>query len=100
MSVQKYLQMREKWLKKFVKFLNPDADEIRGAYMSNDWTSTSRSQFLGGLFFGIFKFIFGLILDFFSILKRNSFKDLHALHTFRLVLLKIEEPLDVVLICP
>ena len=25
MSVQKYLQMREKWLKKFVKFLNPDA---------------------------------------------------------------------------
>ena len=32
MSVQKYLQMREKWLKKFVKFLNPDADEIRGAY--------------------------------------------------------------------
>ena len=51
MSVQKYLQMREKWLKCFVKFLNPDADEIRGAYMSNDWTSTSRSQFFGGLFF-------------------------------------------------
>ena len=25
MSVQKYLQMREKWLKCFVKFLNPDA---------------------------------------------------------------------------
>ena len=25
MSVQKYFQMREKWLKKFVKFLNPDA---------------------------------------------------------------------------
>ena len=25
MSVQKYLQMREKWLKFFVKFLNPDA---------------------------------------------------------------------------
>ena len=41
--------MREKWLKKFVKFLNPDADEIRGAYMSNDWTSTSRSQFFGRL---------------------------------------------------
>ena len=37
MSVQKYLQMREKWLKKFVKFLNPDADEIRGAYMLNDF---------------------------------------------------------------
>ena len=93
--------MREKWLKKFVKFLNPDADEIRGAYMSNDWTSTSRSQFFwASFFFGIFKFIFGLILDFFSILKRNIFKDLHALHTFRLVLLKIEEPLDVVLICP
>ena len=51
MSVQKYLQMREKWLKKFVKFLNPDADEIRGAYMSNDWTSTSRSQFFGASFF-------------------------------------------------
>ena len=50
MSVQKYLQMREKWLKKFVKFLNPDADEIRGAYMSNDWTSTSRSQFFGSNF--------------------------------------------------
>ena len=76
-------------------------DEIRGAYMSNDWTSTSRSQFFwASFFFGIFKFIFGLILDFFSILKRNIFKDLHALHTFRLVLLKIEEPLDVVLICP
>ena len=40
-------------------------DEIRGAYMSNDWTSTSRSQFLGGLFFGIFKFIFELILELF-----------------------------------
>ena len=51
MSVQKYLQMREKWLKKFVKFLNPDADEIRGAYMSNDWTSTSRSQFFWASFF-------------------------------------------------
>lgn len=76
---------------------NPRLDEIRGAYMSNDWTSTSRSQFFwASFFFGIFKFIFGLILDFFSILKRNIFKDLHALHTFRLVLLKIEEPLDVV----
>ena len=60
----------------------------------------SEPIFLGVFFFGIFKFIFGLILDFFSILKRNIFKDLHALHTFRLVLLKIEEPLDVVLICP
>ena len=100
MSVQKYLQMREKWLKKFVKFLNPDADEIRGAYMSNDWTSTSRSQFFWASFFLEF---LNLFLDWFwifSILKRNIFKDLHALHTFRLVLLKIEEPLDVVLICP
>ena len=60
----------------------------------------SEPIFLGVFFFGIFKFIFGLILDFFSILKRNIFKDLHALHTFRLVLLKIEEPLDVVLIYP
>ena len=71
--------------------------------MSNDWTSTSRSQFFwASFFFGIFKFIFGLILEFFifSNLKRNIFKDLHALHTFRLVLLKIEEPLDVVLIYP
>ena len=60
------------------------------------------ANFLGVFFFGIFKFIFGLILEFFifSNLKRNIFKDLHALHTFRLVLLKIEEPLDVVLICP
>ena len=101
MSVQKYLQMREKWLKKFVKFLNPDADEIRGAYMSNDWTSTSRSQFFWASFFLEFLNLFlTWFWIFFSILKRNIFKDLHALHTFRLVLLKIEEPLDVVLICP
>ena len=74
MSVQKYLQMREKWLKTFVKFLNPDADEIRGAYMSNDWTSTSRSQFFwASFFFGIFKFIFGLILDFFFNFKKKHF---------------------------
>ena len=73
MSVQKYLQMREKWLKKFVKFLNPDADEIRGAYMSNDWTSTSRSQFFwASFFFGIFKFIFGLILEFFIFFNFNK----------------------------
>ena len=73
---KKYLRMREKCQKCFVKFLNPDADEIRGAYMSNDWTSTSRSQFLGGLFFGIFKFIFGLILEFFIFFnfKKKHFK--------------------------
>ena len=57
------------------------------------------------IFWGSFFLEFlNLFLDwfwiFFSILKRNIFKDLHALHTFRLVLLKIEEPLDVVLICP
>ena len=65
MSVQKYLQMREKWLKFFVKFLNPDADEIRGAYMSNDWTSTSRSQFFGSSFFLEFLNLFWIDFGFF-----------------------------------
>ena len=50
MSVQKCLQMREKWLKKFVKFLNPDADEIRGAYMSIKDVNKSEPIFWGSFF--------------------------------------------------
>ena len=103
MSVQKIFANAWKMPKMFCKVFKSRRGRNQGClYVERLDVNKSEPIFWGSFFLEFLN----LFLDwfwnflFFSILKRNIFKDLHALHTFRLVLLKIEEPLDVVLIYP